>query len=178
MRLSARGIYNNQSAKQDFRENCYCDTHKRASEFQSILSTVIAQWSDFPLHHHCWDQSCFESTTITPWSRVFLEKLTVAQLVKLLTFYGTHKFITIFTTANHWSLSHAHPLIPYLGLLQAALFRIISTNDLSNPPNCYNFSSSNTNYSNTLPQFPISTSVLITHLTTMRVAKPSCWFLN
>jgi hypothetical protein len=37
---------------------------------------------------------------------VLLEKLIVTQLVKKFpAFYGTQKFITVFTTAHHWSLS-------------------------------------------------------------------------
>jgi len=43
---------------------------------------------------------------VTPWSMVSLEKPIVTQLVKkFLTFYGTQKFITVLTTAHHWSLS-------------------------------------------------------------------------
>jgi len=43
---------------------------------------------------------------LTPWSRVLLEKLTVTQLVKKFSaFYGTRRFITVFTTALHWSVS-------------------------------------------------------------------------
>jgi hypothetical protein len=39
---------------------------------------------------------------LTPWSRVLLEKLTGSQLVKkFLTFYGTRRFITAFTTDHH-----------------------------------------------------------------------------
>jgi len=42
----------------------------------------------------------------TPWSRGFLEKLTVSQLVKKFpTFYITRKFITAFTNDHHLSLS-------------------------------------------------------------------------
>jgi hypothetical protein len=42
---------------------------------------------------------------LTSWSRV-LQKLTVTQPVKQMpAFYGTRKFITMFTTARHWSLS-------------------------------------------------------------------------
>jgi hypothetical protein len=42
---------------------------------------------------------------MTPWRR-FLEKLTVAQLVKKFPdFPGTRIFITVFITAHHWSLS-------------------------------------------------------------------------
>jgi len=40
--------------------------------------------------------------------RVLLQNLTVAQLAKKFpTFYGTWTFITVFTTAFHWSLSWA-----------------------------------------------------------------------
>jgi hypothetical protein len=42
----------------------------------------------------------------TPWNRIILEKLIVAKLVKKFpAFYGTRLFITMFTTARHWSLS-------------------------------------------------------------------------
>jgi len=42
----------------------------------------------------------------TSWSRVFLEKRTVSQLVKKFSaFYGTLRLITAFTTARHLSLS-------------------------------------------------------------------------
>jgi len=47
----------------------------------------------------------------TPWSRVLLEKLTSSQLVKKFsTFYGTRKFITVFTSARHLSLYSASPI--------------------------------------------------------------------
>ena len=43
---------------------------------------------------------------LTPWSRVFLEKLTGFQLVKKFpAFSGTRRFITAFTSAHHPSLS-------------------------------------------------------------------------
>jgi len=48
---------------------------------------------------------------LTPRSRVFLEKLTVPQLVnKFPSFYGTRKFITVFTTVRHLSLSWARSI--------------------------------------------------------------------
>jgi hypothetical protein len=38
----------------------------------------------------------------TPWSRVLLEKLTTTQLAKKFpAFYGTPRFITMFTRVNH-----------------------------------------------------------------------------
>jgi hypothetical protein len=43
---------------------------------------------------------------LTAWSRVLLEKQTGLQLVKkFLAFYGTRKFITVFISARHLSLS-------------------------------------------------------------------------
>jgi hypothetical protein len=43
---------------------------------------------------------------LNPWSRVLLEKLRFTKLVKKFSaFYGTQRFITVFTTARHWSLS-------------------------------------------------------------------------
>jgi hypothetical protein len=44
----------------------------------------------------------------TPWSWALLEKPPVAQLLKNLpTFYGSRRFITVFTRDLHWSLSWA-----------------------------------------------------------------------
>jgi hypothetical protein len=46
------------------------------------------------------------SYLLTPWSIVLFEKLTGLQLVKkFLTFYGTRRFITAFTSAFYLSLS-------------------------------------------------------------------------
>jgi len=45
-------------------------------------------------------------TQLAPLNRVLLEKLTVAQLAnKFYTFYGTRKFITVFTKARHRMIS-------------------------------------------------------------------------
>jgi len=58
--------------------------------------------------------------SLTPWSRVLPEKLTIPQLVKKLpTFYETQKFITAFTRSCYLSLSWARsiqsmPPIPLL----------------------------------------------------------------
>jgi hypothetical protein len=49
----------------------------------------------------------FPATYLTIWKRV-LEKLTITQLVKKISaFYGTRRFITVFTWARHWSLTWA-----------------------------------------------------------------------
>jgi hypothetical protein len=43
---------------------------------------------------------------ITPLNKVLIEKLTVTHLVKKYpAFHGIRRFITVFTTAHHWSLS-------------------------------------------------------------------------
>ena len=48
---------------------------------------------------------------LTPWRRVFLEKLTGLQLVKKFpAFHGTRKFITAFTSVRHLSLYWASPI--------------------------------------------------------------------
>jgi hypothetical protein len=50
--------------------------------------------------------TCLLTYSLTPWSRVLLEKLIGLQLVtKFPTFYGTRRFITAFTSACHLSLS-------------------------------------------------------------------------
>jgi sulfur relay (sulfurtransferase) DsrC/TusE family protein len=49
---------------------------------------------------------------------VFLEKLTVTQLVKKFpTFYGSQRFITMFTKACHWSLAEPNESSPYLSTI-------------------------------------------------------------
>ena len=49
--------------------------------------------------------------SLTPWSRVLLEKITGFKLVKKFpTFYGTRRFITAFTSARHLSLSWARSI--------------------------------------------------------------------
>jgi len=57
-------------------------------------------------------QRCFPlQVTLTPWSRVFSEKLTGPQLVKeVTTFYETRGSITAFTSARHVSLSWARKI--------------------------------------------------------------------
>ena len=51
-------------------------------------------------------ETCRSNDLLTPWSRVFLEKLTGSQLVKKFpALYGTQRFITAFTSACHLSLS-------------------------------------------------------------------------
>ena len=99
----------------------------------------------------------YSTHALTPWSRVLLEKLTGFQLVKkFLTFYGTWRFITTFTTACHLSLSWAssiqsmpqHPtswrpiliLFPY-SPIYAWVFEVVSFRQVSPPKLCIHISS-------------------------------------
>jgi hypothetical protein len=55
-------------------------------------------------YKNVWKNSSVSS--LTPWSRVLLEKLTGSQLItKFPAFYGTRMFITVFTSVRHVSLS-------------------------------------------------------------------------
>jgi len=55
---------------------------------------------------------------LTPWSRIFLEKLTVSQLVKKFpAFYGSQRFINAFTRTCHLSLSWAKISVRLRGFL-------------------------------------------------------------
>ena len=48
---------------------------------------------------------------LTPWCRVFLEKLIVLQLVKKFpAFHGTRRFITALTSVRHLSVSWTNPI--------------------------------------------------------------------
>ena len=52
-----------------------------------------------------------KNSTLTPWSRVFLEKLTGLQLVKKFpAFHETRTFITALTNVRHLSLSWVIPI--------------------------------------------------------------------
>jgi hypothetical protein len=48
----------------------------------------------------CWNGQ------LTPWSTVLLQKLTVARVLKkFMAFYGSRRFITMFTRDIHWTPS-------------------------------------------------------------------------
>ena len=62
----------------------------------------------FPYRTHPYPDTLYITNSLTPWSRVRLEKLTVSQFVKKSpVFYGTRRFISFFTSARHLSLSRA-----------------------------------------------------------------------
>jgi len=74
------------------------------------------------IHRHVLSVLAYSHTrslahSLTPWSRVLLQKLTGSQLVKKFpAFYGTRRFITAFTSACHLSLSWARLLVPNITL--------------------------------------------------------------
>ena len=80
-----------------------------------ILDLSLDILSCFPCCNFC---SLFINTYIiqctyllTAWSRVLIGKLIASQLVKkFLTFYGTQRFITAFTSTCHLSLSWARSI--------------------------------------------------------------------
>jgi len=71
--------------------------------FHSLRTLLLL--TDFPQNMKPLSITAWEYL-LTPWNRVFLEKLTSFQQVKKFpTFYGTWRFITVFTSACHLSLS-------------------------------------------------------------------------
>jgi hypothetical protein len=72
--------------------NCFC------SQLSFLRKLLI--YKSFLKHLFC--------ICSIPWSWALLQKPPIAHLFKnFLKFYGTRRFITVFTTALHWSLSWA-----------------------------------------------------------------------
>jgi hypothetical protein len=70
---------------------------------------------------------CILIDWLTPWSRVLLEKLTVTQLVKkFCAFYGTQRFIAVFTRAHHWSFHTCYIYIFFLQIIHTNWYSKIS----------------------------------------------------
>jgi hypothetical protein len=97
---------------------------------------------------------CISSMILTPWSTVLPEKLTGPQLVKKFpAFYGTRRFITVYTTARHLSLSWARSIqtmtpIPrlkdpfyYYSSIYASVFQVVSFPQVSPLKPCMHLSS-------------------------------------
>jgi len=75
--------------------------------------------------------SCKTELKLTPWSRVRLEKLIVTHLIKKFPiFYGTSKFITVFTNLplvtvlSHMNPGHNFPLC-FSKILSIIIFQLI-----------------------------------------------------
>lgn len=66
---------------------------------------------------------------LTPWCRIFFDKLTVSQPVKkkYTASYGTSKFITVLTTACHYTLPWASLFVLLLLLLSSSLVIVVVT---------------------------------------------------
>jgi hypothetical protein len=72
--------------------------------FLNPFRIYVASFATLTLYFHLMSY-CIRSTRSTPCSRLLLWKLTVPQLVKFPTFYRTHRFITVFTSAHNLALS-------------------------------------------------------------------------
>jgi hypothetical protein len=89
------------------------NVHKWNSLCSSDKRCIHMQWashsdSRIVIHLHVGDQSLWAFTITHSWSWALLEKPPIVQLLKNFTvFYGTRRFITVFTRALHWSLSWA-----------------------------------------------------------------------
>jgi hypothetical protein len=78
----------------------------------------------YPLHRI---KLCYNKSSLTQsWSWALLEKPPIVQLLKSFPeFYGTRRFITVFTRALHWSLPWAksiqsippHPILSYINIV-------------------------------------------------------------
>ena len=88
-------------------------------------------------------------TSLTPWSRVLPEKLTLTQPVKEFpVFYGTQRLIIAFTSARHLSLSSARSIqsmpphstswipILYYPPINAQVFQVVSFDQVFSPNPC------------------------------------------
>jgi hypothetical protein len=91
------------SPSRQMREQCL--------DYTSSASFQILPISPF-IYHPTYHMTLYSlDTQLTPWSWVLLEKPPVAQLLKNFpTFYGTPRFIIVFTRALHWSLPWARSI--------------------------------------------------------------------
>jgi hypothetical protein len=71
-------------------------------------SSLTSRLRHTETYHKQWSSLLFLTHLLTPWSRVLPEKLKRPKLLKKFpAFYGTRKFITVFTAVQHLSLSWA-----------------------------------------------------------------------
>jgi len=72
---------------------------------QESATGLCPESDEFSPHFHT-SSSISRIKQPIPRSRVLVETIIVTKLVKKLSaFYGTQRFITVFTTVHHWSLS-------------------------------------------------------------------------
>jgi hypothetical protein len=71
------------------------------------------------------DFTCGRTGELTPWISILLEKPPVTQLLgNFPKFYGTWKFITVFTRTRHWSISCTNPVLNPGHTTQSYFFKI------------------------------------------------------
>jgi hypothetical protein len=91
--------------------------HGREADHSPPSSAEVREWVELYLHSPnmlSWrgaqlkEEHRDNCTTLAPWNRVLLEKLTVAHITTTFTrFYGNRRFITVFTTSRYLSLCWA-----------------------------------------------------------------------
>jgi hypothetical protein len=90
----------------------YIPSHTGSFKIQAlILWHYITSSKGTRMRHHRLVTYTITSLFIHSWSWALLEKPPVVQLLKNFpAFYGTRRFITVFTRALHWSLSWARSI--------------------------------------------------------------------
>jgi hypothetical protein len=87
-----------------------------------VLVEVRDQWTRLPVAEIRTERAAYVHNSVksTCMEHGRLEKLTVAQLVKIfLAFYGTRRYITMFTKARH--ISSIHTLLPFFSKTQFSI---------------------------------------------------------
>jgi hypothetical protein len=80
------------------------NSHSASQEIPRLVWKQEVQYRVHKSRH--WPLSWARWIQLTPWNIALLEKLTVTQLVKTFpAFYGSRRYIIIFTRAHYWSLS-------------------------------------------------------------------------
>jgi hypothetical protein len=98
-------------------------TENGKSKILQIHSTLLPIWTTEKFKH--WGGVCVRHLTnqLTPWSRVFFEKVTSSRLVKKFSaFYGTRRFITAFVRTRHMYLYAISILISNLYVVTVEKF--------------------------------------------------------
>jgi hypothetical protein len=95
-----------------------CDDVAKKNDWPMVNKTSsqlpCSLMSEEELHLHQRHSISVLTTKPAPCNKVLVDKLTVTQLVKKFpAFYGTRRFITVFTTARHWSLPWATWINPH-----------------------------------------------------------------
>jgi hypothetical protein len=96
--------------------SCLCGAPSLTRGRVCLLSESLSAISNLSWCKRYLHLTCYHSLTHS-WSWALLEMVPIVQLLnKFPAFYGTRRFITVFTRALHWSLSSARSSHPILSL--------------------------------------------------------------